>query len=246
MRGGDVDDCGTAAGDRGRAEQCGGAYAQLAKPGHGRCASTKLVLVGYDQGAAVTGDGYQSLSSAELGHIFAVELFGDPRFNGTDPPGRGDVGDTVNPPKDNAPYPERGAEAISGRLSSAKKPSQPPIAALTQPSTLTQNEPVILSAGESWDPSGSPLTYSWDLTGSGSYGTSTGNVASATHTFTAAGTCTLGGRVKNAAGLSATARIKITVTGTTPDERFGSQCWGYKDGSAHVQLLRRSVKASGQ
>jgi len=240
----------------------------------GRCASTKLVLAGYDQGAEVTGDVYQSLSSAELGHVFAVELFGDPRFNGLDPAGSGDydprrsgvlgtgagnttrpvfahgaivqswchaldpvcqglwsftatqltanyavanhgnyntVGDTVNPPADNAPYPERAAEAVSGRLSGAAKASRPPQAAITQPSALPQNEPVILSAGESWDPSGSHLTYSWDLTGSGSYGTSTGSVARVTHTFTAAGTYTVGVRVTNAMHLSATARITITV-----------------------------------
>ena len=121
------------------------------------------------------------------------------------------VGDTVSPSKNNAPYPERAAEAINGRLSPAKNPSRRPIASITQPLTLPQNEPVILSAGESWDPVGSPLTYSWDLTGSGSYGTSTGDVARVTHTFTAARTYTVGVRVTNAAGLSATARIEVTV-----------------------------------
>jgi fibronectin type 3 domain-containing protein len=239
-----------------------------------RCASTKLVLAGYDQGAEVTGDVYQSLSSKELGHIFAVELFGDPRFNGSDPAGRGDydprrdgilgtgagstprpvfahgdivqswchaldpvcqglwrygptqlttdfsvanhgnyaaVGDTVNPPADNAPYPARAAEAINGRLSKSAKASSPPQAAITQPSALPQNEPVVLSAGESWDPSGSPLSYAWDLNGSGSYGTSTGSVPRVTRTFTTAGTFTVGVRVTSAAGRSATARVKVTV-----------------------------------
>jgi hypothetical protein len=54
------------------------------------CDSSKLVLAGFSQGAQVTGNVYQGLSSAQLSHIFAVELFGDPRFNGKDPVGMGD------------------------------------------------------------------------------------------------------------------------------------------------------------
>lgn len=46
---------------------------------------TQIVLIGYSQGAQVTGDVYQrDVSSAEKGDILAVVLFGDPYFNPTD------------------------------------------------------------------------------------------------------------------------------------------------------------------
>lgn len=47
-----------------------------------RCKSTKLLLVGYSQGAHVTGDVYQERSSWL--RILGVALFGDPYFNSAD------------------------------------------------------------------------------------------------------------------------------------------------------------------
>jgi len=50
-----------------------------------QCPSTKLVLVGYSQGAQATGDVYQHyLSAHDRSHIKAVLLFGDPYFNPKD------------------------------------------------------------------------------------------------------------------------------------------------------------------
>jgi hypothetical protein len=49
------------------------------------CPAIKLVLVGYSQGAQVTGDVYQrDVSRAEKRSIDAVWLFGDPYFNARD------------------------------------------------------------------------------------------------------------------------------------------------------------------
>ncbi len=49
------------------------------------CPAIKLVLVGYSQGAQVTGDVYQrDVTRAERRNIFAVLLFGDPYFNPSD------------------------------------------------------------------------------------------------------------------------------------------------------------------
>jgi len=240
------------------------------------CSSTKLVLAGFSQGAQVTGNVYQGLSSAQLSHIFAVELFGDPRFNHEDPEGMGDydpmrngilttgsansprplftssgaivqswchyqdiicqgfwkygparlplpffgttnhsnydtVGD-VNRPADssNPPYAQRAADWI-GDAVAATRPADPPVAVLTQPGTLPSGEPVTLSAGQSWDWSGSTLTYSWDFDGSRSYGTSTGTDHTVTHTFPAAGTYIADLKVTNSAGLSATATVTVAV-----------------------------------
>lgn len=55
------------------------------------CPAIKLVLVGYSQGAQVTGDVYQrNVTRAEKRHIAAVLLFGDPYFNSGD--GKADRG----------------------------------------------------------------------------------------------------------------------------------------------------------
>jgi len=51
----------------------------------GACPGTKLLLVGYSQGAQVTGDVYQRyVSATQRKHILAVALFGDPYFNPSD------------------------------------------------------------------------------------------------------------------------------------------------------------------
>lgn len=46
--------------------------------------STKLVLLGYSQGAQATADAYEALKPAQRSHVAAVVLWGDPRYNHTD------------------------------------------------------------------------------------------------------------------------------------------------------------------
>lgn len=50
----------------------------------GSCAQTEIFLVGYSQGAQVTGDVIQKLHGGLLSHIRGVALFGDPYFNADD------------------------------------------------------------------------------------------------------------------------------------------------------------------
>jgi hypothetical protein len=64
-----------------------------------KCATaTKLVLVGYSQGAQVAADVYQDLQSAQLRRqILGVALFGDPYFNASDDTtDRGDYNHALN------------------------------------------------------------------------------------------------------------------------------------------------------
>ena len=49
-----------------------------------QCRATKMILVGYSQGAQVTGDVYQRLSAIQRQHVLGVILFGDPYFNSGD------------------------------------------------------------------------------------------------------------------------------------------------------------------
>lgn len=50
----------------------------------GKSGKTKLILLGYSQGAQVTGNVYQRLKPSERRQIAAVVLWGDPRFNPLD------------------------------------------------------------------------------------------------------------------------------------------------------------------
>ncbi|HEX4304528.1 MAG TPA: cutinase family protein [Solirubrobacterales bacterium] len=51
----------------------------------GACGSTsKIVLLGYSQGAQATGDAYEQLSPDQRRHVAAVVLWGDPRYNHKD------------------------------------------------------------------------------------------------------------------------------------------------------------------
>ncbi|WP_405779827.1 cutinase family protein [Streptomyces sp. NBC_00859] len=52
--------------------------------------STTIILAGYSQGAQVTANAYQALTSAQLADIGGVALFGDPLFNPDSQSARGD------------------------------------------------------------------------------------------------------------------------------------------------------------
>lgn len=59
-----------------------------------QCPNIRLILVGYSQGAQVTGDVYQTeLTNDERRHIADVLLFGDPYFKPHDPSDRGSFSD---------------------------------------------------------------------------------------------------------------------------------------------------------
>ncbi len=69
-------------------------------------------------------------------------------------------------------------------------------------------KPFLLSAGESSDPAGRPLTYAWDLDGSGRYATTTdGDVLETS--FVATGDYPIGLKVTNDAGQSAVATTSV-------------------------------------
>ncbi|MEV6270862.1 PQQ-dependent sugar dehydrogenase [Kribbella sp. NPDC051936] len=93
--------------------------------------------------------------------------------------------------------------------------NQPPTAAFT---ASPANGPVPLTVGfdgtASSDPEGRPLTYSWDLNGDGTYGDATG--ATASYTYSTAGTYHPNLRVTDDQGASDTATVTITAGNTAP------------------------------
>jgi PKD repeat protein len=88
----------------------------------------------------------------------------------------------------------------------------PPSAALTAtPNPALTGQSIALSAAGSSDPDGSIAKYEWDLDGDGTYeATTTG--ASNSVTFGSSGTKTVGVRITDNEGKTATATLPITVT----------------------------------
>ncbi|MCW3015375.1 MAG: Conserved secreted protein of unknown function, putative domain, partial [Solirubrobacterales bacterium] len=89
----------------------------------------------------------------------------------------------------------------------------PPTASLSitpNPAVVGQN--VTFDASASADPDGTITTVEWDLDGNGTYETNTATVKTTTRAYTTPGTFTLGVRVTDNGGKTATAAVPLTVT----------------------------------
>jgi PKD domain len=91
--------------------------------------------------------------------------------------------------------------------------TQPPVAELiAAPNPALIGAIVTLDAGGSSDLAGGPITaYQWDLDGNGTYETNTGTNPRTTVTFNHPGTFTIGLRVTNSVGHTATATISLAI-----------------------------------
>ncbi|MFE5502598.1 fibronectin type III domain-containing protein [Amycolatopsis japonica] len=106
-------------------------------------------------------------------------------------------------------YPEDAALFFANRVRQAPA-SAGPEATITPVDGAVPGVPFVVSAGESSDPAGRPLTYAWDLDGSGTYSTVTAGDILET-TIATAGDHTIGLKVTNDAGQSATTSIVVQV-----------------------------------
>jgi YD repeat-containing protein len=89
--------------------------------------------------------------------------------------------------------------------------NQAPVPSFTvTPSPANTRQTVTFNGSASKD-DGSIVKYEWDLDGNGSYETNTGTTATATKAYTATGTLTIGLRVTDNEGISATAGKALTV-----------------------------------
>jgi hypothetical protein len=106
-------------------------------------------------------------------------------------------------------YPLDAAKFFAARVRPAP-PSSGPEATITPIDGAVPGKPFLLSAGESSDPTGRPLTYAWDLDGSGRYATTTdGDILETS--FAATGDYPIGLKVTNDAGQSAVATTSVHV-----------------------------------
>jgi PKD repeat protein len=96
-----------------------------------------------------------------------------------------------------------------------------PTASFTvSPSSVPTGTNATLNAAASSDQDGTIAKYEWDLDGNGTYETSTGATASLTTAYAIAGTKTIGLRVTDNSGATATTTRTLTVTNRAPTASF--------------------------
>jgi len=88
------------------------------------------------------------------------------------------------------------------------------------PNPAVSGQAVAYNAAASTDPDGTVTKYEWDLDGDGSYETSTGATASAGRTYPTPGDRTIGLRVTDNSGATATASKTMTVQNRVPTASF--------------------------
>jgi YD repeat-containing protein len=88
------------------------------------------------------------------------------------------------------------------------------------PNPVPTGTAVGFDAAESVDPDGSVVKYEWDLDGNGSYETNTGATPTTTKTYATASTPTIGLRVTDDLGATATATRVLTVQNRLPAPSF--------------------------
>jgi YD repeat-containing protein len=99
--------------------------------------------------------------------------------------------------------------------------NRPPTASFTiSPNPAGPNKVVTFNAGGSSDPDGTIARYEWDLDGNGTYETSTGTTPTATKSYPTQGSVTVGLRVTDSSGATATTTNGLTVTNQAPVPSF--------------------------
>jgi YD repeat-containing protein len=96
-----------------------------------------------------------------------------------------------------------------------------PTASLTAtPNPASTGDQVSFDASGSSDPEGAIAKYEWDLDGNGSYETDTGSTASAVKSYPSKGGTTVGLRVTDGDGATATTTVGLTVQNRAPSASF--------------------------
>jgi YD repeat-containing protein len=114
---------------------------------------------------------------------------------------------------------DSGATAITTKAVTVQ--NRPPTASFTaSPNPVPTGTEVSLDASASADPDGTVAKYEWDLDGNGSYETSTGATPSAAKTYASPGTPTIGLRVSDDLGATATTTRVLTVQNRAPTASF--------------------------
>jgi PKD repeat protein len=109
----------------------------------------------------------------------------------------------------------RGASATTTRSLTVQ--NSPPAASFTaSPETTPTGEEIAFDASASSDVDGPIAKYEWDLDGNGSYETDTGATATTSHSYATPGARTVGLRVSDGNGATATSTRSVTIQNRAP------------------------------
>jgi PKD repeat protein len=112
-----------------------------------------------------------------------------------------------------------GATATTTRTVTAQ--NRTPAASFTAtPNPVPTGTSVSLNASGSSDPDGTIAKYEWDLDSNGTYETSAGTTATISRSFATPGERTIGLRVTDNSGATATTSVKLNVTNRPPTASF--------------------------
>jgi YD repeat-containing protein len=112
-----------------------------------------------------------------------------------------------------------GATATTTRTATIQ--NRAPSASFTAtPSTALSGVAISFNASASSDPDGTVAKYEWDLDGNGTYETNTGSTASASQTYATPGNRTVGLRVTDNEGATATTTRTVTIQNRAPSASF--------------------------
>jgi PKD repeat protein len=112
-----------------------------------------------------------------------------------------------------------GATATTTRTVTAQ--NRAPSAFFTAtPNPVPTGTSVSLNASGSTDPDGTIAKYEWDLDSNGTYETNAGTTATISRSFATPGERTIGLRVTDNSGATATASVKLNVTNRAPTASF--------------------------
>ncbi|MCW6006450.1 fibronectin type III domain-containing protein [Micromonospora sp. CPCC 205371] len=117
------------------------------------------------------------------------------------------VGDDCSPQT----YPQRAAAYFAFRAGN-QRVSSGPVARLTSVEDAARGRQVEISAAGSCEQAGRPVTYRWDLDGSGAYATDTGSHPELTTSFGSNGAHQVSVRVTNDQGQTSTATTTVNVS----------------------------------
>jgi PKD repeat protein len=104
---------------------------------------------------------------------------------------------------------------------------------------------VIFNAAASKDPDGSIAKYAWDLDGNGSYETDTGTTATTSRAYATPGQRTIGLRVTDNSGATATTSRTITIQNVAPTASFTATPNPVQTGNAVTYNAAGSSDADG-
>jgi YD repeat-containing protein len=108
----------------------------------------------------------------------------------------------------------RALDAATVAAHYAGNPQTPTASFNTSPNPASVGETVNFDASSSTSPNGAIAKYEWDLDGNGSYETDTGSSPLASSSYATAGPVTVGLRVTDGAGKTATASETVSIDGS--------------------------------